>query len=258
MPGSHQRVLGEVVERVEDVREVLVELRRARQHVGAGLEGVGEDRGGVRQHGHARAQLAEEGRVVAHERPLLRELLDRDLLAGRLFEIDSWRNGRATRASAVKVVSRLTNSAACSSATGATSSAARAERAGRSGRAACRVGRGSRATGSRSGQRHERLDRLVDVLAAAREAAAEAVQRVALSPTRVFASNMLKRSSSSTDGAARAWRSGIVAPAAKPGPALAGRELDVLESERRARAHEQRGVAGSGSSSLSSFSVTCA
>ena len=36
-------------------------------------------------------------------------------------EIDSWRNGRAIEASAVKVVSRFTNIEACSSATGATS-----------------------------------------------------------------------------------------------------------------------------------------
>jgi len=72
-----------------------------------------------RQHGHARAQLVHEAGEVADERSLLRQLGgDRVERGAAPLEIVSWRNGRATLASAVKVVSRLANRSACVCPTG--------------------------------------------------------------------------------------------------------------------------------------------
>ena len=116
---------------------------------------------------------------------------------GGLSEIVSWRNGRATEAHAENAVSRFTNSDACSSATGATSCAARASDAKKRFR---RVSGADRflATGSRSPSSGTNawIASLMSWPRPARPPPKPSSER--RWPTRVFASNMLKKSSSST------------------------------------------------------------
>ena len=175
---------------------------------------------------------------------------------GGLSEIVSWRKGRATDAHAVKDVSRFTNSEACSSATGATSSAARASDAKKRFR---RVLGSERflATGSRSASSGTKAS--IAVFTSWPRPAKPPPKPLSVFrwPTRVFASNMLNRSSSSTTGG-RAWRSGMVEPAASPDwlcPGVSSTYLRPSEERGRTSSVESAGI---GSICLSSFIVTCA
>ncbi len=153
-------------------------------------------------------------------------------------------------------MSRFTNSDACSSATGATSSAARASDAKKR---FSRVSGADRffATGSRSASSGTNawIASLMSWPRPARPPPKPSRERRC--PTRVFASNMLKKSSSSTT-AGRAWRTGIVAPAGRPACPAPG------VSSTYFRPSDERGLtssvesAGIGSMLLSSFIVTCA
>jgi hypothetical protein len=209
----------------------------------------------VRQHRRARPQLAEEGRAVADERALEREVRIATRLAGGLSEIVSWRNGRATDAHAVNAVSRFTNSDACSSATGATSSAARASEAKKRFRRVSGAPGSARPARGRQ-QRHECVDRAVDVLAAAGEAAAEAVERVRAADARLRVEHV--EEVVELDHRGRAWRTGSSSPAGRP----AGLSPGV--SSTYFRPSDERGLtssvelAGIGSMLLSSFIVISA
>ena len=79
----HQRVVGELLQAVEHARQVAVQRGRLRQRADTGLERVGQHRRGGGQGGHARPQLAEEGGAVAQERTLARELDRAGLQRGR-------------------------------------------------------------------------------------------------------------------------------------------------------------------------------
>ena len=157
-------------------------------------------------------------------------------LAG-LSEIVSWRNGRAIDAKAVNEVSRFTNSDACSSATGATSSDARASEAKK------RLSRVSgsdrlRATGSRSvsSGTNASIARLTSWPRPG-EAAAEAVERVARPHARLVVEHV-EQLVELDDGRTRLANRDRGA-GGQPRAALARGELDVLEAEGGARAHEQ-------------------
>ena len=125
-PRPHERLVGELRQRVEDVGQRAVEAAACVGSVArADLERVGEHGRRRGQHGDARAQLAEEARRSCGGRAAgagTRRSPPRSV--GGDSEIVSWMNGRATLASAVKVVSRFTNSVGLLSATGATSEAA--------------------------------------------------------------------------------------------------------------------------------------
>ena len=128
--------------------------------------------------------------------------------------IDSWMNGRATLASAVKVVSRLTNSCAWVSATGATSAAA--SPSAWNSRASWVSGSARlRATGSRytsSGRRST----IASLMSSPRPASAVPnASRVRCDPRLVFESKTLNTSSIST-GSGCACAAGMVAPASNP------------------------------------------
>ena len=100
--------------------------RRARQHLGARLERVGDRRRVRAQRGRAGLQLAEQQLGVAQERPLDRERRGSPASsAGTPPVIESWMYGRATSRRARNVMSRFTNSSACASAAGATIAAVR-------------------------------------------------------------------------------------------------------------------------------------
>ena len=173
-----------------------------------------------------------------------------------LSEIVSWRNGRAIVERAVKAVSRFTNSDACSSATGAASSAARASEAKKRSRRVSGSER-LRATGSRSSSSGTNASS-AELTSCPRPAKPPPNPSSAFRwPTRVFASNMPNRSSSSTT-AGRAWRTGITEPAARPARPSPGVSSTYLRpSDERGRTSSVES-AGSGSIDLSSFIVTCA
>ena len=162
---------------------------------------------------------------------------------GGCSEIDSCRNGRATPASAVKVVSRFTNSAACSSATGATSAAARAEAREEAVEPGARVGEVARppAAGRASSGRSSAIASFRSRPRPG-EAAAEAVERLLRSragPALVERVEDLV----DLDRLGRGLRAaGSSRPRSKPALLIARRELDVLEAERRARPHDAGGV----------------
>ena len=201
-----------------------------------GLEGVGEDRRGVRERRHAGPQLAEKRRVwLRDERAAGAGTRgSRAPREGGLSLMVSWRNGRAMLASAVKEMSRFTNSAAwvlrhrrgLPRRRSPSSLKKRPKRVSGS-------GTGCAATGSRSAQqRHERLDGGVQVLAPPRRARLRCRPASCAGPTRASSSNMLKNSSSSTDWGRTSARRRSSSPAAAPSASLAPRhELDVLEAE---------------------------
>ncbi len=172
-----------------------------------------------------------------------REVADRHLLAERRSPRSSPAGtGRATEASAVKLVSRFTNSEACSSATGATSSAARAERRGRSGRG--RVSRVGQVAG----------DRLEVARAAARtasiamlrswprpgEAAAEAVERVARADARLRVEHVEQVVELHHLGPRLAQRDRGARPQARAGPRPGVSSMYLRPSDERGRTQQRR------------------
>ena len=195
----------------------------------AGLQRVGQHRRGGRQRGRARAAArgrrrrccAGTGAGAGTRRVPVSSV-------GGLSVMKSCRNGRATPARAVKVVFRLPNSAAWVSATGATSEAV-ASSAGNSRSRRVRGLDRLRATGSRFvQQRLERLDRGVQVVAAAGQTGAEAVQRALRAPAGAVVEHVehvvdLHRLG---PGGARGDRG----PGGEPGLGPAGRELHVLQA----------------------------
>ena len=146
-------------------------------------------------------------------------------------------NGRATADSAVNVMSRFTNRSACVCAAGRTMRAARAS-AGKKRRSRVRASARFVATGWRLlSSRGARSIAVVEVEAAAGDPVAEADQRVA----RALAGPQVERVEHLVDVHGHRRRlgerdrgAGAVAHAG-----LAGRDLDVLEAERGARAHDQ-------------------
>ena len=161
--------------------------------------------------------------------------------------------GRAIEASAVKVVSRFTKREACSSATGATSPAVSASALKKPASRVCGLAR-FLVTGSRSSSSGSSWSIAVF---RSRPRPANPVPMPSsefCEPLRALSSNMLKKSSISTT-AGRAWRIGIVAPALKPAWPLPGSICRYLRPRVDRGRTSTVESAGSGSISLSSFSV---
>ena len=144
-------------------------------------------------------------------------------------------------ASAVKLVSRLTNSEGLFLGHGGDLPGSTTEGAEEAAEAGARVGQVARHRLEVAQQRDELLDRHVQVLTTAREAAPEPVERVARSQPRLLVEHAerivrlhdLRLPASATGSSRPAW--------CRPSPGVG---LDVLQAERGARPHEQRGVGG--------------
>ena len=149
--------------------------------------------------------------------------------------------GARSTASAVNVMSRFTNSAACVLGHRRGLGRGVAELLEEAVRAGSRDGQVA-ATGSRSrSSGHERADRRVEVRSAAGQAAAVAVERVARADPCLVVEHV-EEVVELDDRAGAPARSGSSHPASRSSSPRPGRELDVLEAERRTRPHEQRGV----------------
>ena len=154
----------------------------------------------------------------------------------------AWMYGRATSRSAAIVVSRFTNSSACSSATGATSAAVAPSVC--TNRAQVRVcGRQvARHRDDVAQQRAERGDRLVDRDAAAGERVAEAVEVRGHRLARVVVEHVRELVELDRRGRGGADRHRVAVGELVVG--APGRQLDVLEAERRLGADQQLRVLG--------------